>query len=103
MHDSLALAPSHLKNLSTLSTWSGVHILPSRLEEGKRKFPEPAALADVAAHLMNQKRRPASPVLLTMGTTRGYIDDVRYVSNYSSGKLGSTVASELYRQVFERT
>jgi phosphopantothenoylcysteine synthetase/decarboxylase len=32
-----------------------------------------------------------------MGTTRGYIDDVRFVSNYSSGKLGTLIAEELYR------
>jgi phosphopantothenoylcysteine synthetase/decarboxylase len=36
-----------------------------------------------------------------MGTTRGYIDDVRYVSNYSSGALGSLVVEELHRYGIE--
>jgi phosphopantothenoylcysteine synthetase/decarboxylase len=35
-----------------------------------------------------------------MGTTRGYLDDVRYLSNYSSGSLGSRIAEELYRLGF---
>jgi len=32
-----------------------------------------------------------------MGSTLGFIDAVRYVTNYSSGRLGSLVAEELYR------
>jgi phosphopantothenoylcysteine decarboxylase/phosphopantothenate--cysteine ligase len=35
-----------------------------------------------------------------MGPTKGYIDDVRYISNYSSGALGTAIATELYRQGF---
>jgi phosphopantothenoylcysteine decarboxylase/phosphopantothenate--cysteine ligase len=97
MHDSLANAPSHLQHLETLRNWDGVSILSSREEEGKRKFPEPAVLADQISHILNRATRPAKPVLVTMGTTRGYIDDVRYVSNYSSGKLGSLICDELYR------
>ena len=32
-----------------------------------------------------------------MGTTKGFIDDVRYISNYSSGGLGTAISEELYR------
>ncbi|MCX6124353.1 MAG: hypothetical protein NTV34_06330 [Proteobacteria bacterium] len=100
MHDSLANAPGHIQNLKTLATWKQVSILASRLEEGKRKFPDPTGLADQIAHILNREQRPAQPVLVTMGTTRGYIDDVRYISNYSSGKLGSVLSDELYRNGF---
>jgi phosphopantothenoylcysteine decarboxylase/phosphopantothenate--cysteine ligase len=98
MHDSLKLAPAIQKHLETISAWANVHILSPREDEGKQKFPEPDTLADHIAHFINQTQRPKAPVLVTMGTTRGYIDDVRYISNYSSGKLGSVISEELYRQ-----
>lgn len=36
-------------------------------------------------------------VLITSGPTRGYIDAVRYVSNKSTGKLGTVIATELLK------
>lgn len=101
MHDSLALAPSYRAHIAEVSTWDGVKILTSRLEEGKRKFPEPATLADQVAHELNLQTKVPHKILITMGTTRGYVDDVRYFSNYSSGKLGSTIAEELYRHGYQ--
>lgn len=101
MHDSLAQAPSYRAHIAEVSSWDGVKILTSRLEEGKRKFPEPAALADQVAHELNRQPRGQRKILITMGTTRGYVDDVRYLSNYSSGKLGSTIAEELFRHGYQ--
>lgn len=101
MHDSLAEAPAVQQNLATVQQWATV--LSPRLEEGKRKFPEPNVLADQVAHEILRKRRPSGPVLVTLGSTRGYIDDVRYISNLSSGKLGSMVCEELYRNGYEVT
>jgi len=103
MHDSLKLAPAIQKHLETISAWANVHILGSREDEGKQKFPEPDTLADHVAHFINRIQRPKAPILVTMGTTRGYIDDVRYISNYSSGKLGSVISEELYRQGYSTT
>lgn len=94
MHDSLLMAPPVQQNLTLLGSWA--HILEPRQEEGKQKFPNPRELADQVAHLLNRSAaRPA--VLVAMGTTRGYIDDVRYISNYSSGRLGTAISEELYR------
>ncbi len=98
MHDSLHDSPFVQENLQKISPY--VTILGARREEDKQKFPEPAILADHVAHKLNQ--RPAN-ILITLGTTRGYIDDVRYISNYSSGALGSRIAEELYRQGFQTT
>ena len=100
MHDSLLNAPAMAQHVKTLESWKDVHLMQSRLEEGKRKFPNPIDLADSVAHQLNRSKRPSKPVLLTMGTTRGYVDDVRYLSNYSSGKLGTEISTELYRQGF---
>ena len=97
MHDSLANSPMIGTNLERLAAFCIV--LSSRQEEGKHKFPDPATLADEVAHRINQKDAGPS-TLVAMGTTRGYIDQVRYISNYSSGALGSQIAEELYRSGF---
>ena len=101
MHDSLKCAPAIQKHLESISSWENVLTLLAREDEGKQKFPEPEILADQVSHFINQHTRPKRPVLVTMGTTRGYIDDVRYISNYSSGKLGSVISEELYRQGYQ--
>ncbi len=99
MHDSLWKAPSTQRNIDvmkTLEPW--VRFLRSRTEEGKQKMPEPAFFANQVAHILNENKKP---VLVTMGGTRGYIDSVRFVANYSTGALGSMISEELYRQGFE--
>lgn len=96
MHDSMFESPFVQENLRKIRTYC--HILGARQEEGKQKFPEPAVLADEIAHALNHRNQQ---ILVTMGTTRGYIDDVRYISNYSSGALGSRIAEELYRQGYQ--
>jgi phosphopantothenoylcysteine decarboxylase/phosphopantothenate--cysteine ligase len=103
MHDSMANSPGVRENLERIRPW--LTVLDSRREEGKNKFPDPATLADVCAHHIRRQSNIVRPgvvgepgVLVSLGSTRGYIDDVRYVSNYSSGKLGSEIAEEIYRQ-----
>ncbi|RZA10458.1 MAG: hypothetical protein EOP10_34745, partial [Proteobacteria bacterium] len=96
MHDSMYDSPFVQENLKKIQTYCT--ILGARREEGKQKFPEPAILADEVAHEINRR---SDQILITMGTTRGYIDDVRYISNYSSGALGSRIAEEFYRQGFQ--
>lgn len=95
MHDSLHESPFVQENIQKLR--SVCTFIGARAEEGKQKFPEPATLASDIAHRLNANNKS---ILLTMGTTRGYIDDVRYISNYSSGALGSRISEELYRQGF---
>jgi len=95
MHDSMFESPFVQDNLKKIRTYC--QVLEARREEGKQKFPEPAVLADQIAHAINHRNQH---ILITMGTTRGYIDDVRYISNYSSGALGSRVSEEFYRQGF---
>lgn len=100
MHDSLFTSPFITENLRKVSSVASV--LKSRAEEGKQKFPEPMDLADEVSHILNRKWQEkaitrSKGVAVSMGSTRAYLDDIRYVSNYSSGKLGSLIAEELYR------
>ncbi|MFH1824556.1 MAG: phosphopantothenoylcysteine decarboxylase [Candidatus Firestonebacteria bacterium] len=36
-------------------------------------------------------------ILITSGPTRAYIDEIRYISNYSTGKLGTLIAEEFLK------
>lgn len=93
MHDSMLHSPMIAANLEKISSFC--EVLAARQEEGKQKFPDPKKLADRVAHILN--RAAGQRFLITMGTTRGAIDDVRYISNYSSGALGSRISEEFYR------
>jgi phosphopantothenoylcysteine decarboxylase/phosphopantothenate--cysteine ligase len=96
MHSSLSEAPAVKENLARVAGW-GV-IVSTRDDEHKKKFPEPAALADFVAHHTNLKQKR---VLNVFGGTKAYLDDVRYLGNYSSGALGSLTTEELYRRGYE--
>ena len=99
MHDSLFKAPNTKRNIDTVKTISPwVKFLDVREEEGKQKMSSPESFADQVAQLYNH--RPEK-ILITMGSTRGYIDDVRFVSNYSSGALGTLLSKELYRYGYQ--
>lgn len=37
-------------------------------------------------------------ILLTVGSTREYLDPVRYLTNESSGKMGFAIAEELHKE-----
>lgn len=100
MHTSLSSSPFVEENLKKISKY--ITVLSPRKEEGKFKFPEPKVLADEVSHLYcsSLKDQSKSNVLVCMGSTKGYLDDIRYVSNYSSGSLGSHISEELYRSGF---
>lgn len=74
-----------------------VCVIDPLIEEGKQKFISPPLLAEHIAHYFNKGK---GQVVICMGRTEGAIDDVRYISNSSSGELGTLIASELYRRGF---
>lgn len=61
--------------------------------EGKGKLPEPQSIFDAACEHLLPLDLTGETVLVTAGPTREEIDPVRYVSNYSSGKMGYAIAS----------
>ncbi len=95
MHASLYDSPLWQKTLEVIKPFTTV--LTPRREEGKYKFPEPKALADIIAHGINAKKIQEKTIVITLGGTKAYLDDVRYLGNYSTGALGSLIAEELYR------
>ena len=60
--------------------------------EGKGKLPEPAEIVSTVRGLLSPSDLAGETVLVTAGPTREPLDPVRYLSNYSSGKMGYAIA-----------
>jgi phosphopantothenoylcysteine decarboxylase/phosphopantothenate--cysteine ligase len=60
--------------------------------EGKGKLPDPAAILEETCALFGPRDLAGETVLISAGPTREEIDPVRYISNYSSGKMGYALA-----------
>jgi phosphopantothenoylcysteine decarboxylase / phosphopantothenate---cysteine ligase len=59
---------------------------------GPGRLLEPAQLIDAIASLFSPGSLAGKKVVITAGPTREAIDPVRYISNYSSGKMGYALA-----------
>lgn len=59
---------------------------------GLGRMLEPLQLVDAAAGLFESGTLAGKKVVITAGPTREAIDPVRYISNYSSGKMGYALA-----------
>ena len=60
--------------------------------EGQGKLPEPEAIISAAQAVLAPQDLAGQHLLVTAGPTREELDPVRYISNYSSGKMGYAIA-----------
>ncbi len=60
--------------------------------QGKGKLPDPQEIFNSAHALLGSNDLAGKTVLVTAGPTREEIDPVRFLSNYSSGKMGYAIA-----------
>lgn len=114
--------PSTMRNLATLKR-DGCHIIEPAEGElashltGKGRMEEPDAIFRVVeTFLINKEKETNRPdtatvncrqlagkrVLITAGPTRERLDPVRYISNYSTGKMGVALADEASRRGAEK-
>ncbi len=66
--------------------------------EGKGKLPAPEIIFAAAESVLTPKDLLGCRIMVTAGPTREEIDPVRYVSNYSSGKMGFAIAEVALRR-----
>lgn len=94
--------PSTQKNLRTLQDYGnhiiepGTGFLASTLE-GKGRMEEPVNIvARLEEYFSNEDIKPLAgkKILITAGPTYEKIDPVRFIGNYSSGKMGLALAEE---------
>lgn len=99
--------PSTQANMKTLLSY-GNHIiepesgfLASGLE-GKGRMEEPEVIADRLDLFFSENSQPSpiagKKVVITAGPTYEKIDPVRFIGNYSSGKMGFAIAEECLRR-----
>lgn len=92
--------PSTQENLARLAERGVTVIEPASGElasglEGKGRMEEPERIAERVERLLCGRNSLAGKkVLITAGPTREAIDPVRYISNYSTGKMGYGLARE---------
>ena len=60
--------------------------------EGRGKLPDPENIFAAAQSVLTPKDLHGVRILVTAGPTREEVDPVRYISNYSSGKMGFAIA-----------
>ena len=88
------------KNIKTLRSYGNIIIEPETGElasglEGKGRIEEPAVIAkSLEAYFKSQNQLKGKRVLITAGPTYEKIDPVRFIGNYSSGKMGYALAEE---------
>jgi len=66
--------------------------------EGEGKLQEPQVIFEEAVSALTPKDLKGEHLLVTAGPTREELDPVRYLSNYSSGKMGYAIARAARRR-----
>ncbi|WP_439183675.1 bifunctional phosphopantothenoylcysteine decarboxylase/phosphopantothenate--cysteine ligase CoaBC [Carboxylicivirga taeanensis] len=103
--------PSTRRNMDTLRSY-GNHLIEPNAGElasgliGKGRMAEPEEIVAALKHFFNQDNRPqlkGRKILVSAGPTHEKIDPVRFIGNYSSGKMGYAIAEELARRGAEVT
>ena len=98
--------PSTQQNLDRLRSFGNYIIEPASGElashlVGKGRMEEPEVIFDHIARFFAQQQEPKRRVLITAGPTYEKIDPVRFIGNYSSGKMGYALAEECAKRGWE--
>lgn len=101
--------PSTKRNLNLLRSYGNRIIEPAKGElashlVGKGRMEEPERIVEILEEFFNGKQNLAGKrVLITAGPTRERIDPVRYIGNFSTGKMGYALADAAARMGAEVT
>ena len=91
--------PTTRQNLETLRSFGNHIIEPTSGElashlEGKGRMEEPENIIRILEDFFYEKDLAGQRILITSGPTYERIDPVRFIGNYSSGKMGMALAEE---------
>jgi phosphopantothenoylcysteine decarboxylase/phosphopantothenate--cysteine ligase len=101
--------PSTTKNIDLLRSYGNIIIEPAAGELashliGKGRMEEPEKILSVVEDFFRkQESLSKKKILITAGPTFEKIDPVRFIGNYSSGKMGFALAEECARRGAEVT
>jgi phosphopantothenoylcysteine decarboxylase/phosphopantothenate--cysteine ligase len=92
--------PSTQNNLKILRSYGNIIIEPATGPlasglDGKGRMEEPEQIVNILAEYFDSKKKlQGKTFLVTAGPTYEKIDPVRFIGNYSSGKMGYAIAEE---------
>jgi phosphopantothenoylcysteine decarboxylase/phosphopantothenate--cysteine ligase len=95
MHEPMYDHPGVLEALDVLEEW-GVSFVDPRVEEGKAKIADEAAIVVETASAAGSGSLAGERVVVTSGATSERIDPVRVITNRASGRTGRAVARACY-------
>lgn len=104
MNDQMYANPAIQEAISVLQQRSHIRMLDCAEGElacgvvGKGRMQEVTAILEAIHTTLSQQDLSNRHVLITAGPTRENIDPVRYISNYSTGKMGYALARECLRR-----
>ena len=95
--------PSNQKNLLTLASFGNHIIQPASGElasglDGKGRMEEPENIVRELNDFFTPKTLAGKKILITAGPTYEKLDPVRFIGNYSSGKMGFALAETCARR-----
>ncbi|MHA2274575.1 MAG: bifunctional phosphopantothenoylcysteine decarboxylase/phosphopantothenate--cysteine ligase CoaBC, partial [Candidatus Kariarchaeaceae archaeon] len=96
-HEDLIKSPPVQESLIKLKE-SGIVVLDPIIEEGKAKVPDIEDIMFAIFHQLEPKSLKEKNVIITAGPTQEFIDEVRFISNPSTGKTGIELAKVAYWQ-----
>ncbi len=95
-HDTMLFNPLFTRSVRMLRD-AGIKIVEPVMEERKAKLRPPEEILEVVIETLMPKPLQGRRFIVTAGPTRESIDDVRFITNASSGKMGIEIARHLKR------
>lgn len=98
--------PATQANLRTLQSYGNFIIEPGEGElasalVGKGRMEEPERIFEVVTNALDSHPRELGRLLITAGPTYERLDPVRFIGNYSTGKMGFALAEAAARAGYE--
>ena len=109
MNDKMWENPATQKAIETIRSWQNIRVLEPAEgllacgTSGKGRMPEPVELCEALEYILTPQNMTGQKILITAGGTQEKIDPVRFISNYSTGKMGFALAHECARRGAEVT
>ena len=104
MNDKMWENPATQQAVQTIRSWQNVSVLEPAEGPlacgtcGKGRMPEIEELQEAIEYALADRSLAGKRVLVTAGGTQEKIDPVRFISNYSTGKMGIALAQECARR-----
>jgi len=109
MNDKMWESPATQQAIETIRGWKNVTVVEPAEGMlacgvvGKGRMPEIEELQEALEYALTPKTMAGKRVLITAGGTQEQIDPVRFISNYSTGKMGMALAQSCARRGAEVT